>query len=287
MIEEYSSKIIIYTDGAKSNDGKVAAACSSSSIDLEKTYRIEDDSSILNAELYAIKMGIEGAEEVLGESGKEKLAILTDSLSALRMLQDGRGESSTERQIRNMVANSSRQYEFVWIPGHSGIEGNEYVDNLVKNALKKPRVEVNLPRDQNSVTDQANEYVIRKWQKIWEEAKIKETAKKICPLVNGKIKFTCKNRDKETFVTRLRLGCTLLNAYRFPRSNYNNGNCNECGIKETIEHALMECTKNTEMIKNIKQTCTNLHLKWSINNILNTKEIIDIIYPAVKNKLGN
>ena len=77
------------------------------------------------------------------------VVIFTDSLSALQTLESGRGtdrETTLLRQnLHHLMNHHSVDVVLQWIPGHSGIKGNDVADTLAKNgaALPQPDVPVN------------------------------------------------------------------------------------------------------------------------------------------------
>lgn len=42
------------------------------------------------------------------------------------------------------IANQGGQVQFMWVPAHVGVKGNEQVDELAKKALKKGNIEMQI-----------------------------------------------------------------------------------------------------------------------------------------------
>ena len=75
----------------------------------------------------------------------QDIFIFTDSLSTLQALSSNNVSTTTNRYIleikdkfikRKSLSSTFHVY-FFWIPSHIGIEGNEYVDKLAKNAASR------------------------------------------------------------------------------------------------------------------------------------------------------
>ena len=57
-----------------------------------------------------------------------------------------------------------------------------------------------------------------------------------------------------------------------------NSKCTFCNMNEDIEHFLMECRNNSVMIERMKRECARMNIDFCINNVLQIKALIDIIY---------
>ncbi|KAI2650690.1 Gag-Pol polyprotein [Labeo rohita] len=113
----------------------------------------------------AILMAMQWVEEVRAIS----VIVCSDSYSALNSLSSG---TSASRQdilfeiLQNIyrINHMGVSVEFVWIPAHVGIEGNEEVDKLAKTALRKEEVEIEIPLCKSEIKSIIKAAVIRLWQ---------------------------------------------------------------------------------------------------------------------------
>src|ERR1700690_3002038 len=96
------------------------------------------------------------------------------------------------------------------------------------------------------------------------------------------IKFTCKVRDKETTVSRLRLEKCFLNHYLHKISAHPTGLCTRCNLPETIEHFIMHCSGNIGLIIQLENKCKKLRKDLTLKSILNNDKLIDILYTYIK-----
>lgn len=97
----------------------------------------------------------------------QKIVVLCDSSSALFSLISPRPE--TEDIIAEILALLHRfklasvTVHFCWIPAHVCIAGNEVVDKLAKEALKRSGVDMLIPIGKSG----AKALVLNNWQDSW------------------------------------------------------------------------------------------------------------------------
>ena len=86
-------------------------------------------------------------------------------------------------------------------------------------------------------------------------------------------KFSSKNLNKESIITRLRLDNTYLNKYLQKIGKHSNGNCDHCvKQKETNTHFLLKCPYYN-VTKNIPNP--------TLQSILSDQIQIELIYQAI------
>ena len=124
----------IYTDGSKSEDGRVgAAAVFGKNYENSFKHRLLDGSSIYSAELQAILLALKHVYQ----SKKWNFLILSDSLSALQALQKQTVDHPLLVQILDLHATlikDGKDIIFVWIPSHLGLVGNSAADRAANEA---------------------------------------------------------------------------------------------------------------------------------------------------------
>ena len=128
-----------YTDGSVDGDIVGAAFYSEGG---HEAKRLSDGCSILQAELYAIKMALLHAVEFGGIP-----CINVDSRCAITVLCTQAPKENQEliSDIKALAIRADGKPTLHWVPSHCGINGNEIADNLAKGALDKPRADITLP----------------------------------------------------------------------------------------------------------------------------------------------
>jgi ribonuclease HI len=125
--------VIWFTDGAKNSEG-VGAGIYCNNPPIELNFSISEHATVFQAELLAIERC---AKICLTEASAFKnIIIATDSQAALRSLGACKVSSKTTLGCIQALNKLSPFYgvKLVWIPGHSGIAGNEMADQLAKSA---------------------------------------------------------------------------------------------------------------------------------------------------------
>ena len=136
ITNEFPNHILFFTDGSKQPDSRAGAALYSPHLSLEIQFKLSEHASIYSAEAIAIG---EAIQYILDHNISNSL-ICSDSRSVLEATFRSNPSSLTSHlifKIRNLLylANQNKlNISLIWIPGHIGIDGNEIVDSLAKNA---------------------------------------------------------------------------------------------------------------------------------------------------------
>jgi len=105
-----------------------------------------------------------------GKDNEKRVAIYTDSKITLDLLQNKFKRNCLIELIRNKLialAHSKWIVHFAWVKGHAGIEGNELVDRLAKEAAVEegPVVCDKIPRDVIVTTEK--DKGLHMWEQQW------------------------------------------------------------------------------------------------------------------------
>lgn len=150
---------LIFTDGSVSSNFSGFAFLHHASGFTSSAYTQKIFSST-TTELLAIEMAIEYAEK----EEITKVAILTDSKAGIYALKHNNHINYLIRKILWRINNSSIQdIRVIYIPGHSGISGNEAVDNAARNAISQSRM-VHIAWPANDAL-RVIESIIRHWRR--------------------------------------------------------------------------------------------------------------------------
>lgn len=264
--QAYSSMLHIFTDGSKDPaSGHTAAAVYIQRYQVKIQKRITNYASVFTTELIAILLAIQWVEEVK----PTRAVICSDSISSLNSLSGG---TSTVRQeliyeiLINLlrIQNMGLILKFVWVPAHVGVQGNETVDKLAKQALKHMIVEVQIPLSKAEIKGIIKNQINKKWQEMWDRG-IKGRHLYSIQKQVGKGRLCLNNRKEDIIITRLRIGHSGLNQTLYIIGKHQTGLCIRCSEVETIEHVLLHCTaynrERGELTKKLKElSITNFNL---------------------------
>ena len=160
--EEHEDFIQIYTDGSKDGNKVGCAAFEKSFI---SSTRLPEKASIFTAEVKAIDLAL----SYISQHKHTNFIIFSDSLSVLTTIKN---HNTDNVLIQNLLLRlheilRTKTVKLCWIPSHIGIKGNEKVDNLAKEALTLPAVNMKLPN--SDFKPAINNLIKCKWKLIWNE----------------------------------------------------------------------------------------------------------------------
>ena len=257
--ELQGNSVIIYTDGSKSDIG---VGCAYIDIENNKTFKMNlpCECSVFTAELVAI---LEAVKYAL-ESPLKNYTICSDSMSALQSMRNIYTENKIVIDILQKIRHL--KINFIWIPGHCSIKGNELADSLAKEALEIP-TNLNYLASKNDLKTYIKFLNKKVWADLWKS------------MTNNKLRHVKESTERwkspSTFsrreavaVTRLRIGHTWL-THGYLMEKKDPPICSVCNVIITVEHLLTQCNK-----------FKNLLLKYNFNDSLK-----DILQPNVVFKL--
>ena len=150
-----------YTDGSKEGM-KVSCAVVFQNQELLK--RLPNESSIYSAEVIAIDL----AMNIIANHKSSKFIIYSDSKSVLQALQSKYSTPLITRLLNTMNTISKNNSIIpTWIPSHIGIQGKERADRAAKKALRTCISNTKIPY--TDLKPLINKFIIKKWQKSWDD----------------------------------------------------------------------------------------------------------------------
>ena len=132
----YNDYLCIYTDGSKAVDNSTGAAFHVPVRDVTSQWRLQDASSIVSAELSALK---KATDWLLFQNSLGKAVVLTDSKSSLFLILH-RKPKVFAATVHNIHSNILKLIEkgwevhFQWIPSHCNVFGYCQADRMARRA---------------------------------------------------------------------------------------------------------------------------------------------------------
>ena len=255
-IQKYPNHSLCFTDGSKTNQGVGSAYSINQSI---HSSRLPDYSSIFTAELFAI---LSCVEDITRSRSSSKFLILSDSLSSLTSLKNLYSKNPIIQRIQLLLhacISSNILIQFLWIPSHSNISGNDTVDSAAKSATMS-RYEIQNTYLHSDIKSNLRSEVYNQWLTLW-KSQSSNHLRKIKPSIS-KWKSSClKSRKKEIVLTRLRISHTNL-THSYLICGQDPPSCPLCRNPHlSIDHILTSCPKLTPLYQ-------RLHLPPSVAQIL-------------------
>ncbi len=269
----WGAAVHIYTDGSldpKTN--KVGCSMVIPAFKVSKKFRLSNNSSIYSAELVAILMALEWIEEVKPTDA----IVFSDCKSAITAIgkfdQDNKVILDIQR-LYNSLKSQSTNVEIIWIPSHIGIYGNEWADLAAKKASERKNIDINLKLNKAEIKREFKTRLKDNWQKEWDTYPNNNITKKVRPQVCLYMNNWNIPREWEISMHRLRLGkCRQLNDFLYTIGKHPDGKCNLCGIKDNVEHFILECKKYDAQRLELKNDLRKIGVKnLSIGSILGGK----------------
>lgn len=240
---------LLYTDGSKTNNN-VMAAYFDPQLHYTKCIKIDNKCSIFTAESYAIycalcyvKITVNTVNDIL---------IVTDSKSVLAALLNVNITFKLNyliydiRKVLFELYNMSINVEFVWVPSHSGIYGNEVADSITHLDHDEDHTELmKVP-----FTDYYHFFSVTTrdlWKQYWDltlETKGKWYAEVQKEIPSKPWHHTFKHTDRKfiTTISRMRLGHCLTPAHLNRLRIVSNSRCKECYQDGAdLQHIILEC----------------------------------------------
>ena len=175
------------------------------------------------------------------------IRIFSDAQSALQSVKSWRASACQEvvsEIIKKLRMNNVTLY---WVPGHSGIEGNEEADKLAKAATREESDE---PPQQDGVPWYLVRLALKRADiaaglRLSRRAEAGRFTKKIdaaLHLGRSAEMYQQLNSAEAAILTQLRTGKTFLKEYLYKIKASETAAC-DCGLMESIAHFLFSCNR--------------------------------------------
>ncbi|XP_014880361.1 uncharacterized protein LOC106941759 [Poecilia latipinna] len=271
MIQEYLNGyynyIQIYTDASKNTANKVGIAFIVPQLQIKVGKRISDGVSVYTGEMLALLLAVQWVEEVR----PLKSIICSDSSSSLFSLQNNKSDSRPDilieiQQTLYRINMMGLTVNFVWVPAHHGIKGNEMADRMAKESTNRVKIDINVSFSITEIKGTIKKKTRERWQKLWDEEKKGRWLYKIQKNI-GQMRRTERIRREEIIISRFRIGHTGLNRSLFLIGKHQTGKC-DCGEDETLEHVIFSCRNYLMQRNNLIRNLSSMKMKFDIVDLL-------------------
>lgn len=268
----------IYTDGSKKeeNVGAAAVIYKFDNIFLNLKYRLGGNCSNNQAEQLAVLKALQEIQNISNTSGEEKTAaIYSDSKVALALFQKNSKHNSIVEDILKTIKNLEQKQwtiHFKWVKAHIGDIGNEYADELAKEAAKDLNLHViynKIPKSLIKCRIRENGHQL--WQNRWNATNKGAQCRLFFPYIKERLNIKIPITPQ---FTALISGHGKTNDYLHRFHIIDNPGC-ACGCpRQTANHMIYLCKEfrqqRTTLIADIYKNGGN----WPVtNNELVTKHL--------------
>ena len=268
-----SPEIKVFTDGSgiNGNIGAAAVMYRKGRPEPSKVLRYHLGSSTDYTSFEAEAVGaIMGIWMIRNEhiAGRLPISVLTDCQAFIKRTKS-RKATTAQYLVENFLtaadninlgnANpTAKRFQLAWISGHSGVQGNEKVDEEAKKAAQgesspphtlPPVLREELPRSVAAVKQKYHDDLKKRWNSMWLGSPRQPKLSRIDPNFTysryTKIQSDL-SRHQASLLTQVRTGHIPLNFYLHRIKKSDTSDCNACqtrglSTKETITHFLFEC----------------------------------------------
>lgn len=279
MMNQHKNSVKIFTDASKSPYGQgigIYVENQYNNMILESSIKIVQDLTIKTLETIAIKEAI----IIASKQNWINILIITDSKSTCISLCQTEINPSKfyEHSIIQLTNNTHQQFFIQWVPGHSGIFGNNRADYLAKQAVTNNTCEVihQIIPIQDALTI-IKKIAYDKWKSIYESSNKGAFNKSInnnFPPSSPWIKRSIFSSKNSRLLLRMRGGHTFDKKYKALIRVEQTDKCDVCNVTEDFTHSLQCCSK----FKTIRDKYTTLRKPISdILKRMDKKELKDVL----------
>jgi ribonuclease HI len=226
----------------------------------QQTIRLSSDTSVFRSESIALLEASVFATKLPGST-----IIFTDSKSNLEALENASLTNPEIAQLFNILQVNER-ITIQWIPGHSGIPGNDIVDQIAKWSAASPVLPIITPaKTAEAYIQDVVQQIAKNWKLKFENSAPSPppshryvTTKLPTQFHIARLYDSTRPPAQNTTLTRLRTGTFNLNHYLHKINRADTPKC-KCGFNnETIAHFLLRCPMHRAQRRVLRNNITRI-----------------------------
>jgi len=257
----------IFTDGSKSESSTTFAVVHEDGTLISRGM-IGNDCSVFTAEALAIK---EAVSYAIKEKGK--FLICSDSKSSVKAVENIQNNDRIVSFIRDACIRYPKKIKILWIPGHSGIKGNELADLAANDAHRVPCC-LHPTFNKNDINKIIKCYLQnnRKHRIVLNKPRQKLIFKSVTGTKYPKV----ATRPQTTIFTQLRIGHTRRTHGHILEGKTAPNPCQFCGQPAEVDHFLVRCSHFSNIRSKYFNNSNILEI-LAVPSIQNVKNIFNYV----------
>ena len=260
----HPNDIYFFTDGSKTDKGVASATILTNCHGIRKIYknRLPPKASIFEAEVFGILTALSVIDKL--KDTPNSISIFSDSQAVLQLLNSSSQVSHLMYKIQKLAVDITHRIniKFIWVPGHSNIDGNEVADRVAKDTANNPNIPVSeMALNWTSTKPILAEYFNRKWDREWvETTESSATTKMFFPTVASS--HVLKHIYLPHSTIQILSGHSQLNSFLNLIQVVDDPLCACCNVNETTNHFLFHCPLYHSQRMKLKKSCKKACNVW-------------------------
>ena len=189
----------------------------------------------------------------------KSVEVLSDSRAALLACTSKAKVPKIFDSITRTLHSHPGKFHLFWVPSHSGHIGNEYADQLAKEAANSLIAPTDTPCPASYIHTEMKSLINRLWQREWSQSTKSATTHSFFPSIP--IPHTLFKRTIPPLAMQILAGVAPLNDYLFKLKISPTPLC-QCGSPETIPHFLFECHNYAQQRISFRNTVISNNKQW-------------------------